>query len=326
MEQSCERAIELGLPAIAFTDHADFVKVHPDQYCVDIAGYLDCVERRRAKFPELRILSGVELGEPHWFPKETAAVLGAGPLDQVLGSIHCIKLDGKPLDASQFRGDEGIDFAGAVRTYFREVLAMIESSQPFETLAHLDYPKRYWPEGSPPYKEKDFEPEIRGGPGCRGRTGRVIEVNTTREGRLVSRPLVVRWCARSGQAVQYGATRTAPTRSARGLPPRRHRWSSSGRASPARSRPRGAADLKPTAPAVAARWLLAKTARSRPSAMRCPGRWWRADPRGRQARAPVASVVSGDRTVAARVTGRARISARAGAASCSMRTTPTSWR
>jgi len=30
MERSCERALEPGLPAIAFTDHADFVKVHAD--------------------------------------------------------------------------------------------------------------------------------------------------------------------------------------------------------------------------------------------------------------------------------------------------------
>src|SRR5947209_18932944 len=81
MDRSCERAIELGLPAIAFTDHADFVKVHQDQYCVDIAGYLDSVDRCRAKYPGLRILSGVELGEPHWFTKETADILAAGPLD-----------------------------------------------------------------------------------------------------------------------------------------------------------------------------------------------------------------------------------------------------
>src|SRR5438128_11538733 len=85
MERSCERALELGLPAIAFTDHADFVKVHDDQYCVDINGYLDCVDRCRARFSGLRILSGVELGEPHWCPDETAAILPAGRLDRVLG-------------------------------------------------------------------------------------------------------------------------------------------------------------------------------------------------------------------------------------------------
>src|SRR5256885_104542 len=100
MERSCERAIELGLPAIAFTDHADFVKVHPDQYCVDIVGYLEEVERCRAKFKNLRILSGVELGEPHWFPEETAAILAAGPLERVLGSVHCVRIDGNVVDGS----------------------------------------------------------------------------------------------------------------------------------------------------------------------------------------------------------------------------------
>src|SRR2546423_11705873 len=103
MGSSCASTIELGLPAIAFTDHADFVKVHPDQYCVDIVGYLGAVDRCRAKFTGLRILSGVELGEPHWFPKETAAILGAGRLDNVLGSVHCIKLDGQTGAAGHLR-------------------------------------------------------------------------------------------------------------------------------------------------------------------------------------------------------------------------------
>ena len=43
MERSCERALELGLPAIAFTEHAEWNKVHPGQHSVDIAGYLDAL-------------------------------------------------------------------------------------------------------------------------------------------------------------------------------------------------------------------------------------------------------------------------------------------
>src|SRR6516162_4358858 len=103
MERSCERALELGLPAIAFTEHADWALVHHGQHPVDIAGYLESVARCRATFTDLRILSGVELGEPHWFPDETRAVLSAGRLDQVLGSVHCIRLESGMLDASQFR-------------------------------------------------------------------------------------------------------------------------------------------------------------------------------------------------------------------------------
>jgi len=218
MEKSCERALELGLPAIAFTEHADWALVHDGQHSVDIHGYLDAVERCRARFRELRILTGVELGEPHWYPEETAAVLAAAPLDRVLGSIHCIRLHGAMLDASQFHEREGIDFPAAVRAYLREVLAMIESGQPFETLAHLDYPKRYWLEGIAPYREKDYEAEIRAILKAAAATGRVLEVNTTRGRTLCPDITVVRWWREAGgQAVQYGSDAHQPDKVAEGF-------------------------------------------------------------------------------------------------------------
>jgi histidinol-phosphatase (PHP family) len=219
MERSCERALELGLPGIAFTEHAEWNQVHPGQHSVDIAGYLDSVERCRAKFKDLRILSGVELGEPHWFPRETAEVLAAGPLDQVLGSIHCIHdADGALLDASQFRERAGLDFPGAVREYFRETVAMIDSGLPFETLAHIDYPKRYWLNGVAPYHEQDFEPEIRAVLTAAAGTGRVLEVNTTRGRVLCPDITVVRWWREvGGQAVQYASDAHDPDKIAEGF-------------------------------------------------------------------------------------------------------------
>jgi histidinol-phosphatase (PHP family) len=218
MERSCERAIELGLPAIAFTEHADWALVHEGQHPVDLAGYFDSIERCRARFKGLRILTGVELGEPHWFPRETKELLAAGPLDQVLGSVHCIRLDGGMLDASQFRDRAGLDFPGAVRAYFGEVLAMLEAGEPFETLAHIDYPKRYWPESLPAYKETDYETEIRGILVAAARTGRVLEVNTTRGNVLCPDITVVRWWREAGgQAVQYGSDAHQPDKVAEGF-------------------------------------------------------------------------------------------------------------
>src|SRR5215831_3337920 len=218
MELSCVRALEIGLPAIAFTEHADWALVHEGQHPVDIEGYFDAIDRCRAKFPDLRILTGVELGEPHWFPAETAAVLAAGPLDQVLGSIHCIRVGDGMLDASQFRGREGLDFPAAVRAYFGEVLAMVDSGQPFETLAHLDYPKRYWREGIAPYREMDYEAEIRAILRAAARTGRVLEVNTTRGHTLCPDLTVVRWWREAGgQAVQYGSDAHQPDKVAEGF-------------------------------------------------------------------------------------------------------------
>ena len=218
MERSCERATEIGLPAIAFTDHADFVRVHEGQDSVDIAGYLEEVERCRAKFRDLRIYSGVELGEPHWFPDQTARILAVGPLDQVIGSVHCIRLGGEMLDASQLRGRDGIDFPDAVRRYFREVLAMIDAGLPFETLAHLDYPKRYWPVGTRAFHEHDYEVEIRAILAAAARTGRVLEVNTTRGRVLCPDMTVVRWWREAGgQAVQYGSDAHDPDKIAEGF-------------------------------------------------------------------------------------------------------------
>ena len=218
MERSCARALEIGLPAIAFTEHADWAIVHQGQHPVDIDGYFEVIDRCRAAFPGLRILTGVELGEPHWFPEESAAILAAGPLDRVLGSIHSIHLDGGTIDASQFRGREGIDFPGAVREYFRELLALVESNQPFEVLAHLDYPKRYWLDGLAPYREKDYESEIRAILKAAARSGRVLEVNTTRGNTLCPDLTVVRWWRDlGGQAVQYGSDAHQPDKVAEGF-------------------------------------------------------------------------------------------------------------
>ncbi len=218
MERSCERALELGLPAIAFTEHADWAVVHEGQHPVDLAGYFDSIERCRARFKGLRILTGVELGEPHWFPRETAQLLAVGPLDQVLGSVHCIRLDDGILDASQFRGRAGLDFPAAVRAYFGEVLAMLEAGQPFEALAHLDYPKRYWPESIAAYREKDYESEIRAILVAAARSGRVLEVNTTRGNVLCPDITVVRWWREAGgQAVQYGSDAHQPDKVAEGF-------------------------------------------------------------------------------------------------------------
>lgn len=222
MERTCERALQIGLPAVAFTEHADFVTIHEGQCPVDILGYLEAVERCRAQFKGLRILTGVELGEPHWFPEETAAFLAAGRLDRVLGSVHCVRIGDRPVDASQFRGLAPAEAKDAVRAYFGELLAMVESTQPFEVLAHLDYPKRYWPEGIGPYREEDFEAEMRAVLVAARKRGLVLELNTTRndagEERFCPGVKVLRWWHEvGGDAVSFGSDAHDPDKLARGF-------------------------------------------------------------------------------------------------------------
>lgn len=214
MELSCERALEIGLPAIAFTDHADFVKIHPGQYCVDIVGYLDAVERCRTKFKSLRIHSGVELGEPHWFLEETRRVLSAGKLDHILGSVHCVRLGDRVIDASQLSKSPDVDPVIFTHAYFTETLAMIEGGQPFGTLAHLDYPKRYWPA----YREQDFEEQLRAILAAAASRDLVLEVNTTRGNVLCPTLAVLRWWREvGGKAVSFGSDAHDPARIAAGF-------------------------------------------------------------------------------------------------------------
>ena len=94
MEQACARAVALGLPTIAFTDHADFVPWNVSDGLAafledlgatvidgvfqpvpfDIDGYLESVERCRARFADLEIQRGVELGRASLVPGR-----GGGP-------------------------------------------------------------------------------------------------------------------------------------------------------------------------------------------------------------------------------------------------------
>jgi histidinol-phosphatase (PHP family) len=222
MEATCRRALDYGLPAIAFTEHADFVAVHEGQHVLDVHGYLDCLERCRSKFPGLRILSGVELGEPHLFPEETATVLAAGILDRVLGSVHCIRVDGRPRDLSE----PGLMIPQAAPSHFRaylaEVLDLARSGQPFEVLAHLDYPRRYWPHGELRLDETDFEEEYRAILGEAARRGTVLEVNTTRGAdgprRLCPGPRVIGWWREEGgERVSFGSDSHEPSKIAAGF-------------------------------------------------------------------------------------------------------------
>jgi histidinol-phosphatase (PHP family) len=223
MEGSCRRAIEIGLPAIAFTEHADFVpEVHAGLRPLDAAAYLQEVDRCRTLFPGLRILSGVELGEPHRFSEQASTVLGAGGFDRVLGSVHCVVWGGRLRDGSQLSGLAPSEAPAFLRAHLAETLALLGSPASFEVLAHLDYPKRYWPRADLPYREADFEEEFRAVLGAAAARGCALEVNTTRGAEpsrgLCPGPAVLRWWVEAGgRAVSFGSDAHDPEKIAGGF-------------------------------------------------------------------------------------------------------------
>src|SRR6516225_10874284 len=236
MDQSCARAVELGLPSIAFTEHADFTRwvidprvatrmrswhaawTGPDGRFspppLDAAGYLASVQRCRDRFPGLRILSGTELGEPHWHEDEVKALLGAGTFDRVLGSVHSLELDATRLVDLLFDQAEPTDL---LRAYLDETLRLAESSAPFAVLAHIDYPVRHWPKEAGPFEATRFEDEYRTVLGALARSGRALEVNTR-----VPLPTVIVgwWYEAGGDALVFGSDAHRPAAVGGRFPPR----------------------------------------------------------------------------------------------------------
>ncbi len=142
MERTCARAVDLGLPAIAFTEHVDHTvwtvgpdlinaseplavlatpdgRLTPPEF--DANGYLEAIERCRERFPDLRILSGLEIGEPHWHVEATANVLASGRFDRVLGSLHCVP------DGNGFAFGSDAHEPAALASGFTAAVAMVEA-------------------------------------------------------------------------------------------------------------------------------------------------------------------------------------------------------
>lgn len=233
MVGSCERAIELGLPSLAFTEHADLtpwlipesirprlpehfrVRLRPDGVLeppdLDVEGYLACVQECRERFPGLRILSGVELSEPHWHRDRADALLAAHGFERVLGSVHSLPDGDHHCELTVVSGRAPKD---VMRAYLTEVLGLVESTADFAVLAHIDYAVRSWPAGQPPFAATDFEDEFRTVLRALAGSGRVLEVNT----KVAFPPAIVRWWYElGGEAVAFGSDAHEPRLVGRGF-------------------------------------------------------------------------------------------------------------
>ena len=113
MEAMCRRALKIGLPALAFTEHLDLTGwvIDPEDLLdhlralvddngllipepLDVAGYLESVERCRQQFLELRILSGVEFGQPHIDADKARQLVDLSALDRVWVAAYAADLGG----------------------------------------------------------------------------------------------------------------------------------------------------------------------------------------------------------------------------------------
>jgi histidinol-phosphatase (PHP family) len=143
MADSCRAAITAGVTEIAFTDHVDhqpndmgYGYYRPDDY-------FRSLEAVRREFGDrLTILAGAEVD----FHTETADAVGkfidsyGKRYDFVIGSVH-YEAGGHIIFPERF---EGRSLDDLFLPYFDQIEAAV-STRWFDTIGHLDIPKRYLP-------------------------------------------------------------------------------------------------------------------------------------------------------------------------------------
>lgn len=232
MRRTCERAVRIGLPALIFTEHLDFdgwlidpADVSDQEQSLitddgrleptplDVAGYLESIERCRHDFPELRILTGVEYGQPHLFDDQARVWVDLGSLDRVNGSLHTLEFDGDRAEPFTLYRHWPAD--KVITEYLAEVPRMINGSDSFACFTHIDYAVRYWPsETEGPFDPRRFEEQFRAAMRAIAAGGRALEMNTRRLW-----PWVPQWWAEEGgRAVSFGSDDHDTTCLAGGLP------------------------------------------------------------------------------------------------------------
>ena len=97
--------------------------------------YSEAIEHCRSSFPDLRILSGLEIGEPHWHADRSVCAR-TRTVRPAAGSLHCLP----DRDRFQEPGDLYVhrDARQVVRDYLAEVAVLVAAAEAFSVLAHID--------------------------------------------------------------------------------------------------------------------------------------------------------------------------------------------
>lgn len=234
MARMCARAVRIGLPVVVFTEHLDLetswrvddgdIGVHAQRYVdgtghvrlptFDIESYVADIERNRHDYPDLRILSGVEFGQPHLWETAAAELLSSGVIDRVNGSLHMLQFEDddrtEPTTLYRYRPADEVMWS-----YLDEIQRMVAGSESFEVFTHIDYAVRSWPVADAgPFDPLRFEEGFRGAMRAIAESGRALELNTRRLW-----PWIPQWWAEEGGCrVSFGSDAHGPESLAANFP------------------------------------------------------------------------------------------------------------
>lgn len=137
--QMCEAAVKKGLDVITFTDHCEIDEFYSDNYDTRTVKAFDDYTKSENRFSDqLKVLSGIEIGQPDFDKSFADKIISERKYDFVLASVH--HPYGKMPDIKDIEYDK-IDVYRFMEEYFAE-LYEIAKWDGCDALAHLTCPMR----------------------------------------------------------------------------------------------------------------------------------------------------------------------------------------
>ncbi len=204
----CREALNKNLSYIAVTDHVELVDYQKGEY--DIAAQESWRLMNEATIPcGLRLLKGIELGEPCCDIPLASALLSERHYDFVLASQHRLSDQKSDYYFIDYRSWSEEDIETEMQEYFEEVLRVVRWNG-FDSLAHLTYPFRYLPEQWRNGDYSRWESTIDEILQTLARNGKALEINTSgiRKGQGMTSPdfpLIKRFYELGGRRITIGS-------------------------------------------------------------------------------------------------------------------------
>lgn len=200
MADSCRAALAAGITEIAFTDHVDHEPADPGYGYYRAEEYFQAIGDVRREFGDrLTILAGAEIGYNVGTIEEVTRFVEryGQEYDFVIGSVHYTP-EGVLIYPDYYAGrtlDE------VFLPYFDQLEEAVETGW-FDTIGHLDLPKRYAPRSHRTYDPLAYRDRLRPIFAAMIRRGVAFEINTSglRQAPKTSLPgpAIVRWYVDAG--------------------------------------------------------------------------------------------------------------------------------
>ncbi|MGN0375054.1 MAG: histidinol-phosphatase HisJ family protein [Butyrivibrio sp.] len=151
-----EKAIQLGMKEICFTDHMDMdypPENGVEMFRVDIDKYFEELSRLRWLYRDrIKIKIGIELGVNPSIYDANREFIQAHPFDFIIGSSHIVN----GIDPYYPYYWENRTPRECIMEYYEAILKNVTFYNDYDVYGHLDYVRRYVPDKSYVYVDEDF--------------------------------------------------------------------------------------------------------------------------------------------------------------------------